>query len=57
MKPVTAAPDTVAREMGNVDFQGVHYGHLFLLGLTLFVLTLVINIVGYRLGRRNAWQS
>jgi ABC-type phosphate transport system permease subunit len=33
--------------MGNVEFESVHYGHLFLLGLTLFVLTLGINLLGF----------
>lgn len=56
MRPVTAAPDTIAREMGNVDFHGVHYGHLFLLGLTLFAITLAINVLGYRYGRKAAWR-
>lgn len=48
--------DTVAIEMGNVDFGGLHYGHLFLLGSTLFVITLTINLYGYLLARRSAWN-
>lgn len=57
MKPMKGVPDSIAIEMGNVDFGGVHYGHLFLLGLILFALTLGINTIGQRLARRSAWRS
>jgi phosphate transport system permease protein len=57
MKPMKGVPDAIAIEMGNVDFEGVHYGHLFLLGLILFVLTLGINAIGQVLARRVAWRS
>lgn len=57
MKPVRGVPDTIAVEMGNVDFEGVHYGHLFLLGLTLFTITLAVNLIGYRYARRLAWRA
>ncbi len=49
--PVRGIADTIGIEMGNVDFEGVHYGLLFLLGLVLFSITLVVNLVGYQLGR------
>lgn len=49
--PVRGIADTIGIEMGNVDFEGVHYGLLFLLGLVLFSITLVINLLGYQLGR------
>lgn len=49
--------DTVAIEMGNVDFGGVHYGHLFLLGAILFIFSLAINLFGYRMARRSAWTQ
>lgn len=49
--PVRGIADTIGIEMGNVDFEGVHYGSLFLLGLVLFSITLVVNLLGYRLGR------
>ncbi len=57
IKSTRGVPDTIAIEMGNVEFEGPHYGHLFLLGLALFAFTLTINLIGYRLGRRRAWQS
>ncbi|MCE9558893.1 MAG: phosphate ABC transporter permease subunit PstC [Armatimonadetes bacterium] len=49
--------DTIGIELGNVDFEGVHYGHLYLLGLTLFLLTLAFNSLGYKLARRAAWRQ
>jgi phosphate transport system permease protein len=52
VKPTRGVPDTIAIEMGNVEFESVHYGHLFLLGLTLFVLTLGINLLGFMYRKR-----
>ena len=49
--------DTIGIEMGNVDFGGVHYGYLFLLGLTLFLVTLLFNMIGYRMIRRATWRA
>jgi ABC-type phosphate transport system permease subunit len=49
-------PDTVAIEMGNVTFEGTHYGHLFLIGLILFIITLAINLLGFSFVRRRGWQ-
>lgn len=46
-------PDTIGIEMANVEFEGSHYGHLFLLGLTLFAITLAVNLIGYRMTRRH----
>lgn len=54
---VRGTPDTIATDMGNVSFEGVHYGHLFLLGLILFAITLTINLIGFRLSRKAAWRS
>lgn len=56
VKPTRAVPDTIAIEMGNVEFESPHYGYLFLLGLTLFVLTLVINLLGFVYRRRAQLQ-
>ncbi len=57
MRPMKGIPDSIAIEMGNVDFEGVHYGHLFLIGLVLFVLTLGINVVGHRMAKKVSWRS
>lgn len=50
-------PDTIGIEMGNVEFGGEHYGHLFLLGVALFSITLVINLTGYFIAKKNRWQN
>ncbi len=50
-------PDTIGIEMGNVEFGGEHYGHLFLIGLVLFSITLVINLTGYFIAKKNTWQN
>lgn len=50
-------PDTIGIEMGNVEFEMPHYGHLFLIGLVLFGLTVAINLTGYALTRRQKWQQ
>lgn len=49
-------PDTIAIEMGNVAFEDVHYGHLFMVGLLLFLITLVINLIGFRYARKAVWK-
>ncbi len=53
--PTRGMADTIAVEMGNVAFEEQHYGHLFLLGMALFLITLVINLIAFKL-KRNAWQ-
>lgn len=50
-------PDTIANDMANVVPDSPHYGHLFLIGLILFLITLVVNLTGFRLARRAAWKQ
>lgn len=50
-------PDTIAIEMGNVTFESVHYGHLFLLGLLLFCVTVVVNLFALYIGRKQVWRA
>lgn len=57
VSPSRGLPDTIAIEMGNVEFEGVHYGHLFLIGLILFSITLAVNLTGYYIAKRNTWQN
>jgi phosphate transport system permease protein len=57
VKPTSGMPDRIGIEMGNVAFESVHYGHLFLLGLVLYLMTLAINLYGFQLARRSAWQG
>lgn len=56
-QPARGIPDTIGIEMGNVEFEMPHYGHLFLLGLSLFLLTVAINLVGFYYSRRHSWQA
>ncbi len=56
-RPASGIPDRIGTELGNVAFESPHYGHLFLLGLVLYLVTLAINLYGYRLARRAAWQG
>jgi len=49
-------PDTIAIEMGNVAFEGVHYGHLFLLGIILFLATLFANLLAIYIGKKQIWR-
>jgi phosphate transport system permease protein len=55
--PTRGMTDTIAIEMGNVEFEGPHYGHLFMIGLTLFLITLAINLIGYAYGRKRKWLA
>lgn len=50
-------PDTIGIEMGNVTMESAHYGHLFFLGLVLFLITLAINLTGYRLAKKSSWTA
>lgn len=50
-------PDTIAIEMGNVTFESVHYGHLFMLGVVLFGITLVVNLTALYIARRQIWRE
>lgn len=54
VRPTRGIPDTIGIEIGNVTFGEAHYGHLFLLGLVLFIITLAINMVAFNYARRHA---
>lgn len=56
VRPTRGIPDTIGIEMGNVTFEEPHYGHLFLLGLVIFIITLAINLWAFRYARRHAWR-
>lgn len=51
-QPTRGIADTVGIEMANVVFEQPHYGHLFLIGLVLFMITVAVNLVGHRLSAR-----
>ncbi|MBN1445271.1 MAG: phosphate ABC transporter permease subunit PstC [Candidatus Omnitrophica bacterium] len=44
-KPVRPMTSTIAAEMGETVFGGLHYNSLFAIGLVLFVVTLFFNII------------
>ena len=56
VSPVRGVADTIGLEMANVEFEKPHYGHLFLIGLVLFALTISINLYAQRLSRRAMCQ-
>jgi ABC-type phosphate transport system permease subunit len=43
--PVRTMTATIAAEMGEVATGSVHYHALFLVGITLFVMTLIVNLI------------
>ena len=49
VRPMTA---TIAAEMGETVVGGAHYSALFAIGLILFFITLVFNIVAEIISRR-----
>lgn len=51
-QPTRGVADTIGIEMANVVFEQPHYGHLFLIGLVLFVITVAVNLLGHRLSAR-----
>ncbi len=54
-KPTKAVSDTIAIDIQNVSFGSVHYGHLFILATLLFIVTLVVNLTGYRIAKKAQW--
>ncbi len=56
-QPTRGMADAIMIDVANVDFGGVHYGYLFLMGLTLFLITLVFNTIGFRMARKAAWRE
>lgn len=45
LKPVRTLTATIAAEMGETDRYGTHYNALFMIGLVLFVMTFIINLI------------
>lgn len=44
-KPIRTLTATIAAEMGETDRYGTHYNALFMIGLVLFMITFLINLV------------
>ncbi|MCX7764011.1 MAG: phosphate ABC transporter permease subunit PstC [Bacteroidia bacterium] len=54
LKPVRALPATLAAELGEAPVGSYHYHTLFLLGVVLFLLTLLLNVSAYLVRPRHA---
>jgi phosphate transport system permease protein len=52
LQPVRPMTATIAAEMGEAVFGGLHYQALFAIGLILFVITLAFNIITELVSRR-----
>jgi phosphate transport system permease protein len=57
LMPVRTMTATVASEMGEVAAGSVHYSVLFLIGIILFIISLVVNVVAFTLTSRRATRS
>ena len=45
LQPVRTIPATIAAELGEAPFGGLHYKALFALGIVLFIITFIINLI------------
>jgi phosphate transport system permease protein len=52
--PVRPLPASIAAEIAEVSFGGEHYHALFAVGLTLFMSTLLFNLVALRIAGKSA---
>ncbi|MCG8471215.1 MAG: phosphate ABC transporter permease subunit PstC [Desulfobacterales bacterium] len=50
--PIRPMPASIAAEMGEAPFRGEHYHALFATGITLFLFTIVFNILAILVSRR-----
>lgn len=57
ISPIRTMTATIASEMGEVAAGSVHYSVLFLIGIILFVIALVVNVVAFTLTSRKATRS
>lgn len=54
LQPVRTLPATLAAELGEAPVGSYHYHVLFLLGIVLFLLTLILNVSAYFIRPRDA---
>jgi phosphate transport system permease protein len=57
LKPVRTMTATIASEMGEVANGSEHYQVLFFIGVVLFVFSLIINILAFRISSRRLKRS
>ncbi len=50
--PVRTMPQSIAAEMGEAVFGGVHYNALFAIGIVLFIITFILSTIASKLIRR-----
>ena len=55
--PIRTMTATIASEMGEVATGSVHYQVLFFIGIVLFALSMIINIVAFVLSSRKTKRS
>ncbi|MEM3421450.1 MAG: phosphate ABC transporter permease subunit PstC [Candidatus Hadarchaeum sp.] len=51
--PVRTMTQTIAAEMGEAVFGGLHYNSLFAIGIVLFILTFILNLVAVKLIKKH----
>lgn len=52
LQPVRTIPATIAAELGEAPFGGLHFKALFALGCLLFIITLIINLLVERVSAK-----
>ncbi len=52
LQPVRTIPATIAAELGEAPFGGLHFKALFALGCILFIITLIINLLVERVSAK-----
>jgi phosphate transport system permease protein len=55
--PVRTMTATIASEMGEVAAGSVHYSVLFLIGIILFIISLIVNVLAFALSSRRITRS
>jgi phosphate transport system permease protein len=53
--PVRTMTQTIAAEMGEAVFGGTHYNALFALGIVLFTVNMILNLLAIRLIKKKKW--
>lgn len=57
VEPARTMTATIASEMGEVAAGSVHYSVLFLIGIILFLISLVVNVIAFSLTARKTTRS
>jgi phosphate transport system permease protein len=57
IEPIRTMTATIASEMGEVAAGSVHYSVLFLIGIILFLISLVVNVLAFTLTSRKSTRS